>query len=367
MSQLAIDTNSINLGQGFPDTDGPSEIAEAAIGAIRSGHNQYPPGSGIRELRQAIAYHQKLFYGLDLDPDTDVLVTAGATEALAASVLALCEVGDEVIVFEPYYDAYVAVIAMAGAVSVPVRLNPGDWSFNLEDLRAAIGPRTRAILVNSPHNPTGKVFSRDELGAIAKLCVASDIIAITDEVYEHMVFSGEHLPLGSLPGMQDRTIAISSAAKTFSFTGWKIGWAVSSKELIAAVRTAKQFLTYVNGAPFQVAIAYALGQGRRFCDLVVPSLTRQRETLSKGLSEIGFDVLSGDGTYFLTTDISPLSSLTAMEFCLSLPKRAQVVAVPSSAFYSDPSRGDKLVRWTFCKKIDVIEEAVDRLSKLAKQ
>src|SRR5580704_17575018 len=255
MSALAQATGAINLGQGFPDTDGPAEVAEAAVAAMRAGHNQYPPGADIPELRAAIAGHQRRFWGLEYDPDDEILVTAGATEAIAAALLALCEVGDEVVTFEPYYDSYSAGVAMAGAVRKVVTLAPPDYSFGLDALTAAISPKTRLVLLNSPHNPTGKVFSPDELAAIARLCVERDLLAVTDEVYEHLVFEGRHIPLASLPGMRERTVTISSAGKTFSFTGWKVGWACAPAPLLTAIRTAKQYLTYVNAGPFQYAIA----------------------------------------------------------------------------------------------------------------
>ncbi|MDA8207843.1 MAG: pyridoxal phosphate-dependent aminotransferase [Actinomycetota bacterium] len=365
MSQLAADTGSINLGQGFPDTDGPQEIKDAAIRAIEEGHNQYPPGPGILRLREAVARHQLDHWGIELDPGSEVLITAGATEAIAAAMLSLCEIGDEVIAFEPFYDAYLAAAAMAGARLVPVRLEAPNWEFDPDELRRAVSPRTRAILLNSPHNPTGKVFAPSELAIIAELCHEHDLIAITDEVYEHMVFAGGHVPLGTLDEMGHRTLTISSAAKTYSFTGWKIGWATGPAPLVAAVRTAKQFLTYVNGAPFQVAVAYALEEGRRFTDLVVPTIAEQRRMLADGLSKAGFDVMGGDGTYFLTTDISNVTDLDAMDFCLELPKTAGVVAVPSSVFYLGQGAGEKLVRWTFCKRREVIAEAVERLGRLA--
>ncbi len=365
MSQLAADSGSINLGQGFPDTDGPEEIKAAAIRAIEEGHNQYPPGPGIPSLREAVARHQLDNWGIELDPASEVLITAGATEAIAAAMLSLCEVGDEVIAFEPFYDAYLAAAAMAGARLVPVRLEAPDWEFDPEELRRAVSPRTRAIILNSPHNPTGKVFSGPELAIIAELCQEQDLIAITDEVYEHMIFAGRHIPVATLDEMARRTLTISSAAKTYSFTGWKIGWATGPAPLVAAVRTAKQFLTYVNGAPFQVAVAYALNQGRRFTDLVVPAISEQRRMLADGLARAGFEVMGGEGTYFLTTDISKVTDLDAMDFCMELPKTAGVVAVPSSVFYLEPEAGEKLVRWTFCKRKEVIAEAVQRLGRLA--
>ncbi|MCU1430764.1 MAG: Aminotransferase, partial [Actinomycetia bacterium] len=258
MSALAVSTGAVNLGQGFPDTDGPAEVAQVAIDAIRAGHNQYPPGIGIPQLRAAVARHQLRFYGLDVNPDTEVLVTAGATEAIAAAILACCETGDEIITFEPTYDSYRACAAMAGAQLRVVTLHPPQYVFDVQELERAFTARTRMVLLNSPHNPTGKVFSREELDEIARLCVEHDVIAVTDEVYEHLVFDGTHVPLASLPGMRDRALTISSGGKSFSFTGWKVGWACGPADLVNAVRTAKQFLTYVNGAPFQYAIAHAL-------------------------------------------------------------------------------------------------------------
>ncbi|MCY4632109.1 MAG: aminotransferase class I/II-fold pyridoxal phosphate-dependent enzyme, partial [bacterium] len=261
MSALAVRTGAINLGQGFPDTDGSPEVLQAAIDAIGGGRNQYPPGIGIPELRHAVSAHQKRFYDLSYDPDSEVLITAGATEAIAAALLSLCEVGDEVVCFEPYYDSYAAGIAMAGAVRRPVLLRGPDSSYVPEELEAAIGPRTRLILLNSPHNPTGKVYSRAELEHVAELAIRHDLLVVTDEVYEHIVYEGTHIPLATLPGMRDRTVTISSGGKTFSTTGWKIGWVCATPELVTAVRTSKQFLTYVSGGPFQYAIAEGLNLG----------------------------------------------------------------------------------------------------------
>jgi N-succinyldiaminopimelate aminotransferase len=365
MSALALATGSINLGQGFPDTDGPAEIAEAAVAAIRAGHNQYPPGPGIPELRAAIAVHQQRWYGLTFDPDTEVLVTAGATEAIAAALLALCDRGDEVVVFEPYYDSYAACIAMAGGVRVPVTLRTPDYAFDPDELRRAITPRARLLLLNSPHNPTGKVFDRGELELIARLCVAHDLVAITDEVYEHLTYDGvEHRPLASFPGMRDRTITISSAGKTFSFTGWKIGWACASPDLLAAVRTTKQFLTYVNGAPFQFAIATALAMpDESFTDFAA-DLAARRDLLVAGLRDTGFTVFEPRGTYFVTVDAAPLGATDGLAFCRELPERCGVVAVPNSVFYDDVEAGRTLVRFTFCKQRSVLDEAVGRLRSL---
>jgi N-succinyldiaminopimelate aminotransferase len=365
MSALAVETGSINLGQGFPDTDGPQEVADAAVAAIRAGYNQYPPGPGILELRQAVAAHQLRFYALRYDPATEVLVTAGATEAIAAAILSLCEVGDEVITFEPYYDSYAACIAMAGAVRRLVRLRPPDYGPDLDDLARAITPKTRLILLNSPHNPTGKVFDVDELRAIARLCVDHDLLAVTDEVYEHMVFEGAHHPLATFPGMRERTVIVSSAGKTFSFTGWKVGWACAPPALLAAVRTVKQFLTYVNAAPFQHAVVTGLGLPDRYFTGLRDDLRLKRDRLCDGLADAGFEVFRPAGSYFVTADIRPLGGVDGMEFCRSLPERCGVVAIPTTVFYDDEDAGRHLVRFTFCKRLEVLEEAVSRLKRLS--
>jgi N-succinyldiaminopimelate aminotransferase len=364
MSALAERTAAINLGQGFPDTDGPAEIAEAAIAAIRAGHNQYPPGIGISTLREAIAAHQQRFYGLTFDPDTEVLVTTGATEGIAASLLALCDDGDEVVTFEPYYDSYAACIAMAGALRRVVTLRPPAYRFDPDALRAAITDKTRLVLLNSPHNPTGKVFDRSELELIASLCVERDVIAVTDEVYEHLVFNGEHVPLATLPGMRERTVTISSAGKTFSFTGWKIGWVCASPGLVAAVRMVKQYLTYVSGAPFQHAIAAALLLDDGYYAAFRDDLMIKRDLLCSGLRDVGFDVFEPAGTYFVTTDIRPLGEDDGAAFCRSLADRCGVVAVPNVVFYDDVDAGRPLVRFAFCKRLEVLDEAVGRLKAL---
>jgi N-succinyldiaminopimelate aminotransferase len=364
MSALAEHTGAINLGQGFPDTDGPDVVADAAIEAIRDGHNQYPPGLGIETLRRAIAGHQRSFYDLDFDPDGEVLVTVGATEGITAALLALVDAGDEVVTFEPYYDSYAASIALAGGTRRVVTLRPPDYAFDPDELRSAITPRTRAILVNSPHNPTGKVFGHEELTLIAELCVDHDLVAICDEVYEHLVFEGVHRPLISYPGMRDRTVQISSAGKTFSFTGWKIGWVCAQPALLAAVRTAKQFLTYVSGAPFQHAIVVALGLPRSYYDQYVADMATKRDRLCTGLAAAGFEVFTPAGTYFVTTDIRSLGFSDGREFCLALPRRAGVVAVPNVVFYDNKDEGRSLVRFTFCKQLDIIDEAVARLKGL---
>jgi N-succinyldiaminopimelate aminotransferase len=364
MSALAVATNSINLGQGFPDTDGPSEVAEAAITAIRTGQNQYPPGRGVPALLEAVARHQHRFYGISVDPAREVLVTAGATEAIAAAILALCEVGDEVVMFEPFYDSYAACVAMAGAQRRVVQLSAPDWSFSAEALEASITARTRLVLLNSPHNPTGKVFSSTELATIAEACVRHDLIAVTDEVYEHLIFDVEHLPLSRFPGMAERTVSISSGAKTFSFTGWKVGWVTGPEALVDAVRTAKQFLTYVSSAPFQPAIALGLDLPDAFFQAVGADLKVKRDLLVDGLRSLGLTTFTSAGTFFVSTDVASLCDEDAATFCANLPHRAGVVAIPSSVFYDDKEAGRTLVRWTFCKRTDVLEEALVRLKRL---
>jgi N-succinyldiaminopimelate aminotransferase len=366
MSALATVSGSVNLGQGFPDTDGPEAIREAAVRALRDGRgNQYPPGPGIPELRAAIVEHQRRWYGLGYDPDTEVLVTAGATEAIAAALLALVEPDDEVIALEPYYDSYAACIAMAGAKRVPLTLRAPAFRPDLDELRAKITPRTRLLLLNSPHNPTGMVLTTEEQSAIAALAVEHDLLVVTDEVYEHLVYQGTHRPIAALPGMRERTVTISSAGKTFSFTGWKVGWAMADAPLLAAVRTAKQFLTYVSSGPFQYAIAEALRLPDAYFDGFRADLRRKRDLLGDGLLAAGFEVYPPQGTYFITTDISPFGETDAYAFCRALPERCGVVAVPNSVFYDDPEAGRSQVRFTFCKQDEVLTQAVTRLRRLA--
>ncbi|MFD8660770.1 pyridoxal phosphate-dependent aminotransferase [Streptomyces globisporus] len=365
MSALAVRTGSINLGQGFPDTDGPEEIREAAVRALRAGHgNQYPPGPGVPELRNAVAAHQERFYGLTWSPETEVLVTTGATEAIAASLLALLEPDDEVIAFEPYYDSYAACIAMAGAKRVPLTLRAPGFRPDLDELRTLITPRTRLLLLNTPHNPTGTVLTPDELAGIAALAVEHDLLVVTDEVYEHLVFTGAHHPIAALPRMRERTVSISSSGKTFSYTGWKIGWVTGDAPLVAAVRSAKQYLTFVSGGPFQYAIAEALALPDTFFTGFRADMHRKRDLLAKGLRAAGFRVYEPEGTYFITTDISPFGDEDAYAFCRALPERCGVAAVPVSVFYDDPEAGRSQVRFTFCKRDDVLEEAVERLARL---
>ncbi|WP_435284625.1 pyridoxal phosphate-dependent aminotransferase [Streptomyces koelreuteriae] len=371
MSALALSTGAINLGQGFPDTDGPEEVREAAVRALRDGRgNQYPPGPGVPELRAAIAAHQRRYYGLSYDPDTEVLVTAGATEAIAASLLALVEPGDEVIALEPYYDSYAACIAMAGGRRVPVTLraheDEGRFRLDLDELRDAVTDRTRLLLINTPHNPTGTVLTREELAAIAELAVERDLLVVTDEVYEHLVFDeAEHVPLATFPGMRERTVTISSSGKTFSFTGWKVGWVTAAAELVTAVRSAKQYLTYVSAGPFQFAIAEALGLPDSYFDGLRTDLRRKRDLLSDGLRAAGFKVYQPKGTYFITTGITPFGEKDAYAFCRALPQRCGVVAIPNSVFYDDVDAGRGQVRFAFCKKDDVLQEAAVRLRGLA--
>lgn len=377
MSALALSTGSINLGQGFPDTDGPEEIREAAVRALRDGRgNQYPPGPGVPELRTAITAHQERRYGLTFDPDTEVLVTAGATEAIAAALLALVEPGDEVIALEPYYDSYAACIAMAGGTRVPVTLRPHEdthdgvvhrrFRLDLDELRDAVTDNTRLLLINTPHNPTGTVLTREELTAIAELAVERDLLVVTDEVYEHLVFDeAEHIPLATLPGMRGRTVTIGSAGKSFSFTGWKVGWVTAAPELVAAVRSAKQFLTYVASGPFQYAVAEALALPDTYFEAFGADMRAKRDLLGAGLAEAGFTVFRPAGTYFITTDIRPLGESDGFAFCRALPERAGVVAIPNAVFYDHRDAGAPFVRFAFCKQTSVLEEAVKRLKTFA--
>src|SRR6478735_454987 len=369
MSALATATGAINLGQGFPDTDGPASLLAAARQAISDGANQYPPGPGIPALRQAISDARLRDHGQRFDPDTEVLVTVGATEALAAAVLGLCEPGDEVLMLEPHYDSYPPIVAMAGGThrSIPLRPDPtGRFALDVDELAAAVGPRTRILILNTPHNPTGTVLTREELIGVAGVARHNDLIVLTDEVYEYLVYDDAvPLPLGTLEGMAERTVTISSAGKTFNTTGWKIGWACGPAPLIAAVRAAKQFLTYVGGAPFQPAVADALLTEMGWVAELRASLQRKRDRLCAGLSAAGFGVSVPQGTYFVMTDIRPLGQQDGMQFCLDLPGRAGVVAVPDEVFHDDPMDGKPFVRFAFCKRDEVIDEAVARLAALA--
>ncbi|MFT4011028.1 MAG: pyridoxal phosphate-dependent aminotransferase [Nocardioidaceae bacterium] len=365
MSALATRTGSINLGQGFPDEDGPAAVLEVAREALASGHNQYAPGPGIPELRQAITAHQRRHYGIELDPDTQVLVTAGATEAIAAAILALVEPGDEVVVLEPFYDSYVATISMAGGVRRPVTLRAPGFRIDLDELRAAVSARTKVILLNTPHNPTGSVLTHEELQAIAALAIEHDLVVVSDEVYEHLTFDGvEHIPIATLPGMADRTVTISSQGKTFSFTGWKVGWVTGTPELVETVRAAKQWLTYTNAAPLQPAVAYALDNEEAFVSRLAADLQAKRDLLCAGLADAGFEVFRPQGTYFAMTDVRSFGYEDGMAFCLDLPERAGVVAIPAQVLYDDQDTSRHLVRWAFCKRREVLTDAVSRLAAL---
>jgi N-succinyldiaminopimelate aminotransferase len=363
MSALALRTDSVNLGQGFPDRDGPATALEAAVTALRGGRNQYAPGPGVPELRQAVAEHQARHYGIELDPLTQVIITAGATEAVAAAVFAFVEPGEEMVVLEPYYDSYVACIEMAGGVRRPVTLQAPDFRLDVAALRAAVTDRTRTILLNTPHNPTGAMLDRDELQAVADVAVEHDLVVVTDEVYEHLVFDGRtHVPLCTLPGMWDRTVTISSAGKTFSFTGWKVGWVTGPAELVSIVLAAKQWLTFTNAAPLQPAVAHALTREAGFYDELAAELQTKRDLLVSGLRGLDMDVYLPEATYFATTDVRRYGFEDGMEFCLALPERAGVVAIPEQVFFDDREAGRHLVRWAFCKDTSVIEDALGRLA-----
>jgi N-succinyldiaminopimelate aminotransferase len=369
MTALATRTGAVNLGQGFPDTDGPAAMLEVAKASIDGGLNQYPPGPGMPELRQAISEHRAR-YGTHYDPDTEILVTVGATEAIAATLLALVEPGDEVVLIEPYYDSYAASVALAGATRRTVGLveesGTGRLGLDVDALRAAIGPKTRALLLNSPHNPTGTVLNYVELAAVAALCVEHDIVAITDEVYEHLVFDGlAHVPLATFPGMAERTVTISGAGKSFNCTGWKIGWACGPAELVGAVRAAKQFLTFVGGAPFQPAVAHALRHELEWVEGLRTSLQGKRSRLAGGLADAGFAVRPSEGTYFVTADVRPLGFTDGAQLCRELPGRIGVAAVPVQVFTDHPDEWRHLVRFAFCKRDEVLDEAISRLRELS--
>ncbi len=357
MSALALRTGAINLGQGFPDTDGPASVIEAAVAALRRGENQYAPLPGVPALREAVFEHQRGWYGLDPE---DVLITFGATEAIASALLGLCDPGDEVVVLEPYYDSYAACIAFAGATRRPVTLRPPGFEVRADALRAAIGPRARVLLLNSPHNPTGRVLGRDELELIAAACVEHDLICVTDEVYEHLVYEGDHIPIATLPGMASRTLTISSVGKSFSFTGWKIGWCSGSAELVAAARMVKQFLTFAGGTPLQHAAAAALRLPREEVEAICDDLRLKRDQLCAGLEAAGLRPITPAGTYFINADVG----VDAVEFCRELPERCGVVAIPTGVFYDNAGAAPTLVRFAFCKRPEVIAEAAERLAGL---
>ncbi len=365
MSSLALRTGSLNLGQGFPDADGPAGMLEVAAKAVLGGANQYAPGRGVPALREAVARHQQHRYGLELDPETQVLVCAGATEGLTAAILALVGPGDEVVLVEPYYDSYAAAVTIAGGVRRSVGLLRTDdgWTLDREALRGAVTDRTVAMVLNTPHNPTGTVLGADDLAAVAEVARERDLVVITDEVYEHLTFDGtRHVPLCTLPGMADRTITVSSAGKSFSVTGWKVGWVTGSPELVDTVLAVKQWLTFTNAAPLQPAVAHALDHELGYVAELAATLAEQRDLLTEGLSAAGLAPQPSSATYFLLGDISGLGWTDAMEFCHALPERAGVVAVPAQPFY-DSAAGDRLVRWAFCKDRATLESAVDRLTR----
>jgi N-succinyldiaminopimelate aminotransferase len=374
MSALAARIGAVNLGQGFPDEDGPPAMLKAAQDAIAEGANQYPPGLGIAPLRHAVAAQRKRHFGIEYDPDTEVLVTVGATEAIAAAVIGLVEPGSEVLLIEPFYDSYSPVVAMAGAqrVAVPLVADGRGFALDIDALRRAVTPATRALIINSPHNPTGAVLSATELAAVAEIAVAGDLLVITDEVYEHLVFDGpegrSHLPLAGFDGMAERTITISSAAKMFNCTGWKIGWACGPAELITGMRAAKQYLSYVGGAPFQPAVALALDTEDAWVAELRRSLQARRDRLAAGLADIGFAVHDSNGGYFLCADPRPLGYDDSTTFCAALPEEVGVAAIPMSAFCDPaaPHAGlwNHLVRFTFCKRDDTLDEAIRRLAGL---
>jgi N-succinyldiaminopimelate aminotransferase len=366
MTALAATHGAVNLGQGFPDTDGPPAMLARAAAAMTEGVNQYPPGPGMPVLRQAVARQRARDYGLDYDPDSEILITVGATEAVSATILALCEAGDEVIVLEPYYDVYAAAIALAGAVRVAVPMHPepdgGRFALDPEAVRAAVTPRTRLLLVNSPHNPTGTVLTADELEAIAGACRDHDLIAVTDEVYEHLTFDGTtHLPLAGLPGMRERTVSISSAGKTFSVTGWKIGWICAPAELVRAVSTVKQFLTFTHSGPFQLAVTHALDHESGWVTELRDSLQSRRDRLADGLATAGFEVHRPQGGYFVLADGRPLGLDDGDQAARRMPAEVGVVGIPVSVFCDHEDVGKPFIRFAFCKQDNVLDDAVGRL------
>jgi len=366
MTALAQQTGAVNLGQGFPDTDGPNAMLEQAVEAIRGGLNQYPPGPGLPPLRQAISAHRKARYGLTYDPDTEILVTVGATEGITATILALCEAGDEVVVLEPYYDSYAAAIALAGAVRRPVPLHPdapgGRFTFDADALRAAVTDRTRLVLLNTPHNPTGTTLTVEELQQVADIAIERDLVVVTDEVYEHLTYDGVvHVPIATLPGMRERTVSVSSAGKTFSVTGWKIGWICAPAALTRAVMTVKQFVSFTHNGAMQLAVAHGLLREMEWVEALRSSLQLRRDRLAEGLAAVGLTVHVPQATYFVIGDVRPLGLDDGEAFARGLPHDAGVVGIPVGVFCDNRDVGRPFVRFAFCKRDDVLDEAVDRL------
>ncbi len=374
MSRLAVQHQAINLGQGFPDFDGPEAVKEAAIAAIRAGDNQYAVSSGQPALRQALAAHSQRFYGQAFDPDTEITVTSGATEALCAAILGVVNPGDEVILFEPFYDSYVPDVLMAGGVPRYVPLHPpdetrADWHYDEAELARTFNRRTRLIIVNTPHNPTGKVFTEAELAQIAALCQRWDALALTDEVYEHLVYEGAaHRRLALVPGMHDRTLTVSSHGKTFGFTGWKVGWVLASADLTSAVRRAHQFVTFATATPFQAAAAAALALDDAYYQALKADYQARRDFLAGVLGETGLRVCVPDGTYFIMTEIAPLGFADDVDFCRWLTTRMGVAAIPPSAFYSPEHKhlGQGWARFAFCKRRETLERAAERLVSIGR-
>ncbi|QNP68335.1 pyridoxal phosphate-dependent aminotransferase [Streptomyces roseirectus] len=365
MTALAQETGAANLGQGFPDSDGPPELLDAARDAIARGMNQYPPAIGLPALRGAIAARRADDHGVSYDPDHEIVVTAGATEAIAAALIGLCDPGDEVIVFDPLYDSYSACLAMAQVRRVPVLLEYDGtrFAFDPDALRRAVGPRTKVLLLNTPHNPTGKVFDEAELELIARLCVEHDLIAVTDEVYEYLVYDRvRHLSLAALPGMRERVLSISSAGKTFSSTGWKVGWACGPARLVGTVRTVKQYLTFGTGTPLQAAVAVALTDCMPWVEELRASLERRRDLLVAGLRAGGITTYPSHGTYFVQMDARSFGSEDGQALCRALVTEAGVAAIPSVALYDDKAAGRHLVRLAFCKDEDLLSRAARRLA-----
>ncbi|MHC4974993.1 MAG: methionine aminotransferase [Planctomycetota bacterium] len=364
MSALAREHNAINLSQGFPDFDGPEFVKEAAIEAIRAGHGQYPPSQGIPELRRAISEHFHRYSGLPADPDTCVTTTNGCTEAIASTLLGLLNPGDEVVVFEPYYDSYRACIAMGGGTPRFVTMRAPDFRWDPDELAGAFNDKTRAVMLNTPHNPTGRVLTREELQQVADLCHTWDAICISDEVYEHLVFQGEHVSIASLDGMWDRTITLSSFGKTFGLTGWKLGWAIAQEELTRAVRAAHQFVTFASVTPMQHAAARALSVGDEYYDRFTRDYLARRDMLCEGLESLGFGIARPEGTYFVLADHSPFGFEDDVAFCTHLVEKTGVAAIPPSAFYEHPEFGQHLVRFAFCKREETLRAALERLARL---